>query len=130
MAPADRFDGSAPSRRQMWGALDHGSVMTVEVLAGVLLWGGIGWLTDAWLGTGPWLGAIGVFVGFGAGLYLVVLRANRMDAEDSDRVSRLVDSDRVSRLVDSDRVSRLVDKSQRDKDTSGPIGGDAARLAR
>jgi F0F1-type ATP synthase assembly protein I len=100
MAPSDRSGGSAPSRRQMWDGLDHGSVMTVEVLAGVLLWGGIGWLVDRWIGTEPWLGAVGVLVGFAAGLYLVVLRANRMDADE------------------------------RDKDTSGSIGGDAARLAR
>jgi F0F1-type ATP synthase assembly protein I len=51
--------------------------MSVEFIAAILTWGGLGWLADRWLGTAPWLMGIGVLVGFGAGLYLVWLRSGR-----------------------------------------------------
>lgn len=55
--------------------LDHSMVMSVELLSGILLWGGVGWLLDRWLGTAHWLFGIGVMLGFAAGLYLVWLRS-------------------------------------------------------
>ncbi|MBS3942196.1 MAG: AtpZ/AtpI family protein, partial [Actinobacteria bacterium] len=42
----------------------------------------LGWLADRALGTTPWLFAIGALAGFAAGLYLVWLRAQRMDARE------------------------------------------------
>lgn len=49
--------------------------MLSSFVAGPLAWGGIGWLLDAWLGTGPWLLASGVVLGFVLGAYLVVKRS-------------------------------------------------------
>jgi F0F1-type ATP synthase assembly protein I len=63
-------------RRQAWQQLDQASIMTVELMSAVLVWGGVGWLLDRWLDTGPWLMGIGVMTGFAAGLYLVWLRSS------------------------------------------------------
>lgn len=51
--------------------------MTVELLSAILVWGGLGLVLDRYLQTRPWFMAIGVLVGFGAGLYLVWLRSSR-----------------------------------------------------
>ena len=55
--------------------MDQASIMSVELIAAILVWGGVGMGLDHWLGTRPWLLGIGVLVGFGAGLYLVWLRS-------------------------------------------------------
>lgn len=46
------------------------------VLAGVLVWGGAGWLLTHWLGSRLFI-MVGLLVGMGAGLYLVWLRYGR-----------------------------------------------------
>ncbi|HEV8425344.1 MAG TPA: AtpZ/AtpI family protein [Actinomycetes bacterium] len=43
------------------------------LIAGVLAWGGIGWLLDRWLGT-RFLVAIGVLVGAAGAFYLIIRR--------------------------------------------------------
>ena len=43
------------------------------LVAGVLAWGGIGWLLDRWLGT-RFLVAVGIIVGMAGALYLIVRR--------------------------------------------------------
>lgn len=50
--------------------------MAVELVSGILVWGGVGYLLDRWLGTSPWLLGLGCFVGNGAGLYLMWLRSS------------------------------------------------------
>lgn len=82
--------GQRVTQREVWEGLDTSSVMTVELLAGILVWGGVGWLLDRWLGTWPWLFAIGVLLGFGAGLYLVWIRsAAAQRRHDEEREQRL-----------------------------------------
>jgi F0F1-type ATP synthase assembly protein I len=76
----DGWGGRDPQRREAWRQLDQSSLMTVELLTGVLTWGGIGWLLDRWLGTGAWFTSIGTMIGLAAGLYLVWLRSTRQDA--------------------------------------------------
>ena len=46
------------------------------LLAGLVIWGGIGWGVDQWLGTIYCLW-IGLFLGAGASIYLVWLRFGR-----------------------------------------------------
>lgn len=46
------------------------------LLAGLVIWGGIGWGFDRWLGTNYCLW-IGLFLGAGASIYLVWLRFGR-----------------------------------------------------
>jgi F0F1-type ATP synthase assembly protein I len=43
------------------------------LVAGVLAWGGIGWLLDRWLGT-RFLVAIGILVGAAGAFYLIIRR--------------------------------------------------------
>lgn len=66
------------SRRGLWTGVDQASTMGMELVAGILVWAGIGYLVDRWLGTGPWLLALGALVGNAAGLYLVWLHSARM----------------------------------------------------
>lgn len=55
--------------------LDQGWHIGTQLLAGILLLGGLGWWVDQALGTGPWLFAIGSLAGYGVSLYAVWLRA-------------------------------------------------------
>jgi F0F1-type ATP synthase assembly protein I len=78
----------ADARRKTWGGIDQGNVMSMELLSAVLLWAGVGYLVDRWLGTEPWFLAIGALLGNAAGIYLIYLRSRRMDgvrAEDQRR---------------------------------------------
>jgi ATP synthase protein I len=43
------------------------------LIAGVLAWGGIGWLLDRWLGT-SFLVAVGILVGAAGAFYLIIKR--------------------------------------------------------
>ena len=43
------------------------------LIAGVLAWGGIGWLLDRWLGT-EFLVAVGILVGAAGAFYLIIRR--------------------------------------------------------
>jgi F0F1-type ATP synthase assembly protein I len=81
------------SNREYWADMDSGWVMVAELVTAVFLWGGIGWLLDRWLTTGPWLMCAGFFVGGAAGFYLVYLRSmgrigNRQPPADLDVKSR------------------------------------------
>lgn len=62
--------------------LDHSGVMGMELMSAILLWTGIGWLADRWLGTGPWLLVVGGLIGNSAGIYLIWLRSARMEADE------------------------------------------------
>jgi F0F1-type ATP synthase assembly protein I len=59
------------------GRPDRGSDVVWSILgtlvAGVLAWGGIGWLLDRWLGTG-YLVAVGILVGAAGAFYLIIRR--------------------------------------------------------
>ena len=46
------------------------------LISGLLIWGGIGWGLDRWLGT-TYLVLIGMLLGAGASIYLVWLRFGR-----------------------------------------------------
>ena len=43
------------------------------LIAGVLAWGGIGWLLDRWLGT-EFLVAVGILLGMAGAFYLIIKR--------------------------------------------------------
>jgi ATP synthase protein I len=49
----------------------------VEFIIAVLLFGGLGWLADRWLGTRPWLMLTGGALGFAGGLWLLIKMARR-----------------------------------------------------
>jgi F0F1-type ATP synthase assembly protein I len=74
-------------RRSTWSGVDQSGIMGAELVSAVLLWAGLGWLLDRWLGTDPWFLAIGALVGNAAGVYLIYLRAQRMDAAEAARAA-------------------------------------------
>jgi F0F1-type ATP synthase assembly protein I len=82
---AARPDGLGGYRRALLSGVDHASIMSMELLAAILTWTGLGWLADRALGTGPWLLVAGGLIGNAAGLYLIYLRGKRMDAADAAR---------------------------------------------
>ena len=89
---ATRAPTSHAYRRDLWRGLDHSLVMGVELMAAVLLYGGLGWLLDRWLGTGPWLFAVGALLGYASGLYLIWVRSASMDAEARARALTVRDA--------------------------------------
>ena len=56
--------------------LNQGLHAISVLIAGLLLYGGIGWLLDYWLGTRWWL-PVGLIVGAGFGVYLVIVKFGR-----------------------------------------------------
>jgi ATP synthase protein I len=64
--------------------MDHAYMMQGDLLAAILVWSGAGWLLDRVLGTRPVLLVLGALLGYAAGLYLVWLRSQRMDAEERE----------------------------------------------
>ena len=59
-----------------FGSAEVAWSVTSYLLAGMLVWGGLGWLVDRWRGGGPVFLPIGVLVGVAAALYLVYVRTN------------------------------------------------------
>jgi F0F1-type ATP synthase assembly protein I len=78
-AAVARVTDAATVRRGTWQGIDQANIMSLELISAILVWAGIGWLVDRWLGTAPWFVAIGALVGNAAGIYLVWLRSSRME---------------------------------------------------
>lgn len=55
-----------------------------QIVAGVLLYGGAGWLADRWLGT-TFLVAVGILLGAGFGIYAVVKQFGHAPPTDSKK---------------------------------------------
>jgi ATP synthase protein I len=61
-------DGSTPPDTGM------GMTAVAYLISGMLVWGGIGWLVDHWVGTRGIFVGIGAVVGAAGGVYLIVRR--------------------------------------------------------
>ena len=68
-------------------AYARGFRMSTELVAGVLVGGGLGWLLDRWLGISPWGLIVFLMLGFAAGV-LNVMRAAGVVREQSDRLEQ------------------------------------------
>lgn len=82
--PRGRTEQSEDSR-QLWAAADSGWVLAVQLISGVFTWGGIGWLLDRWLDTGPWLLVAGFVVGWATGIYLAWVKFGRGEVAGESR---------------------------------------------
>jgi F0F1-type ATP synthase assembly protein I len=69
----------------MWHDVDSGWARSAEFLSAILVWFGIGWLLDRWLGTDPWLMAIGAMLGLVLGMFLMWVRHQHATQEDRAR---------------------------------------------
>ena len=65
----DDSKNSQNEEKALWSIIGY-------LLAGLFIWGGIGWSLDQWLGTTYCL-LIGLFLGAAASVYLVWLRFGR-----------------------------------------------------
>ena len=81
-----RAASPAPPLRALARGVDQSAVYSMELLAGILTWMGLGWLADQWLGTEPWVMVAGALIGYAAGLYLIWLRSR--DAMQTDDATR------------------------------------------
>jgi len=83
ISTSDTTQARPTTTRSSWRSamrgLDQASIMSVELIAGILTWGGLGWLVDRWLQISPWGIIIGGMIGYAAGLYLVILRSRQME---------------------------------------------------
>jgi ATP synthase protein I len=83
------MDDSDRPASGMLRELDSGWAMTSEFISAVLVWMGIGWLLDRWLGTDPWLLVAGIVLGFVLGTWLLFLRANEQGKMEDAKRPRL-----------------------------------------
>ena len=58
-------------------AMARGLKISAELIGGVVVGGGIGWLLDKWLGTFPWLFIVFFLLGSAAGILNIVRQAQR-----------------------------------------------------
>ncbi len=71
--PSESASGARPARVDA-SAMARGFRLSSELVAGVLVGAGIGWLLDRWLGISPWGLIVFLLLGFAAGV-LNVMRA-------------------------------------------------------
>ena len=72
MAEREHDDGDAVGQGGSQG-MNQGMQVLSYLVSGVLLYGGLGWLGDHYLGTG-FLLPVGIVLGAGFGIYLVIKR--------------------------------------------------------
>ena len=64
-------------------AMGYALRIGVELVAGLVVGGGMGWLLDMWLGTGPFLLILFFFLGAAAGMMNVWRSARAMNRPDT-----------------------------------------------
>lgn len=79
-APADAEHGWVRAGENV------GTTMVADLISATLVWAGIGWLVDRWLGSGPWLMVGGLLLGHALGFYSLWLRSAAVFASGSDPV--------------------------------------------
>jgi len=62
----------------------RGFRLSTELVAGVLIGAGIGWVLDKWLGISPWGMIVFLLLGFAAGVLNVMRAAGVMQANTLD----------------------------------------------
>jgi ATP synthase protein I len=78
-ATVERSAGGGPPDQSAYGAAFK---FAAELIVGVVVGGGLGWLLDRQFGTAPWLMIVLVILGFAAGLLNVVRAAQEAQAKN------------------------------------------------
>jgi F0F1-type ATP synthase assembly protein I len=63
-----------PDRGDAWSGVGVAWAIVGTLLAGILAWGGIGYLLDRWMGFHYLFLPIGMVVGVGIAMYVVIIR--------------------------------------------------------
>jgi len=71
---------SNPKLKLETGAYGAAWRLSVELVAGLVVGAGFGWLLDYWLGTSPWFLIVLFFLGAAAGMSGVIRTARQMNA--------------------------------------------------
>lgn len=112
---------------------DDSWTLAAELVTATFLWGGIGWLLDRWLATGPVLMAIGFVLGNALGVYLLWVRSHDRFARDHQEL--LARRERPPRSAGPARVPTPIDPYDeapepfplfRERGAVPPDGGDRA----
>jgi|GEM_PF-1368186 hypothetical protein len=69
--------GQPPPPDNGWGGMSTGLTISLTMLSGLLVWGGLGYLADRLAGTGGVFTVIGMLIGTAASTYLIYLRYGR-----------------------------------------------------
>ena len=62
---------------EAWRGANQAWSVIGTLLAGIVVWGGAGWLLDRWLGFDGLFLPIGMLLGLGAAIYLIYVRYGR-----------------------------------------------------
>jgi ATP synthase protein I len=73
--PRRPSEPDAPPTADRASAFARGFRLSTELVAGVLVGAGLGWLIDRWLGTVPWGMIVFLLLGFAAGVVNVIRAA-------------------------------------------------------
>ena len=71
------------SRDGAWAGLGTGWTITSTLLAGIAVWGGVGYLVDRLAGTSGVFVAVGILLGAAGGIYIVYLRYGKRGRDDA-----------------------------------------------
>ncbi|WP_374654606.1 AtpZ/AtpI family protein [Dongia sp.] len=85
-AARERIEGSGSQELAREGtSLGYGFRLSVELLAGLLVGLGIGYVIDGWLGTRPWLMLVFMILGLAAGVLNVMRVTRQMEQLEASR---------------------------------------------
>jgi len=70
---------SGRDRGEAWRGANQAWDVIGLLLAGIIVWGGVGWLLDRWFGFHDLFLPIGMVLGVGIAIWLIYLRHGRTD---------------------------------------------------
>ncbi|WP_165190612.1 AtpZ/AtpI family protein [Caulobacter soli] len=82
-----RRAAEAPIRAEHEKSSQDGYRLLADLIGGVLVGLGFGWLLDRYAGTGPWGMVGGLLIGMGSSIYIVVRKATKLSAQASAQSS-------------------------------------------
>lgn len=85
-AARERIEGSGTQELAREGtSLGYGFRLSVELLTGLLVGLGMGYLLDGWLGTRPWLMLVFMILGLGGGILNVMRVSKQMEQLEASK---------------------------------------------